>query len=78
MHSDFLTKLVVSCLDGIFHVYVDKSADFDMAKRIVLDAKMDYPAACIAMVIFLNSLSWLNFSEQFVTKMDYHASRNAR
>ena len=31
-------------------MYVDKSADLEMSKRIVLDAKIDYPAACNAMV----------------------------
>ena len=35
--------------DGICHVYVDESADLDMAERIVINAKVQRPGVCNAM-----------------------------
>ncbi|GGB25219.1 gamma-glutamyl phosphate reductase [Sphingomonas metalli] len=44
---------VLAHLDGINHVYVDGSAEPDMARRIVLDAKMRRTGVCGAMETLL-------------------------
>ena len=48
------TKIpVMGHSDGICHIYVDESADFDKACEIIVDAKTQYAAACNAVETIL-------------------------
>ena len=48
------TKIpVMGHADGICHVYVDKAADIERAKRIALDAKVQYVSVCNAVETLL-------------------------
>jgi glutamate-5-semialdehyde dehydrogenase len=41
------TKIpVLGHADGICHILVDQSADFEKAKKIIIDSKTQYPSAC--------------------------------
>ena len=56
------TKIpVLGHADGICHIYVDKHADFEKTKRIIIDAKTQYPSAC-------NTVETLLIHEDFINK----------
>lgn len=41
------TKIpVLGHADGVCHIFVDETADFEKAKNIIIDAKTQYPSAC--------------------------------
>lgn len=41
------TKIpVLGHANGICHIFVDESADFEITKKVVIDAKTQYPSAC--------------------------------
>ena len=56
------TKIpVLGHADGICHIFVDKSADLEKAKNIIIDSKTQYPSAC-------NSVETLLISNDFPQK----------
>ena len=62
------TKIpVLGHASGICHAFIDESADLEMAQRIVIDAKTQYPSAC-------NSIETLLINEKFTKKDELLAS----
>ncbi|DAZ92848.1 TPA: hypothetical protein N0F65_012519 [Lagenidium giganteum] len=44
---------VLGHAEGVCHMYIHSAADFDKAKKLAIDAKTDYPAACNALETLL-------------------------
>ena len=58
------TKIpVLGHADGICHIFADESADIEMAAKIIIDAKTQYPSAC-------NSVETLLIHEKFSYKKE--------
>ena len=66
------TKIpVLGHADGICHIFVDEYADLEKAKRIIIDAKTQYPSAC-------NSVETLLIHKDFSAKDELlNALKNA-
>lgn len=54
---------VLGHASGICHIFVDKSADFDMVKNICIDAKTQYPSACNAVETILVHKDFMFFDK---------------
>ena len=62
------TKIpVLGHADGICHIFIDESADYDMSINIITDAKTQYPSAC-------NSVETLLIHENFSDKEELFAA----
>lgn len=56
--------------DGVCHIYVDAAADHEMALRIILDAKTQYPAACNSVeTVLVNAQIAAEFLPKLATLM---------
>lgn len=54
---------VLGHADGICHIYIDEEADLDCAKRVVTDAKTQYPSACNTVETLLINTNFKNSSQ---------------
>lgn len=65
------TKIpVLGHASGICHIYVDESADFEKALKVIEDSKCQYPAACNSVeTVLINKNIAEKFLPLFVSKM---------
>ncbi len=66
------TKIpVLGHADGVCHIYVDEFADLDMAVKIIIDAKCQYPSACnSAETVLIHSSLKNTFIPNLVKKLE--------
>ncbi len=55
---------VLGHADGVCHLYIARSANLEMACRLAVDAKTQYPAACNALETLLIDESWPRENQQ--------------
>ena len=68
------TKIpVMGHADGICHIYVDSDADFEKAIPVIVDAKIQYTAACNAVETLLVNRS---IAKEFLPKLSKSLSEN--
>lgn len=61
---------VLGHADGVCHLYVARSATVDMACRVAIDAKTQYPAACNALETLLLDVHWpKSFAKQLLQSL---------
>ena len=64
---------VMGHADGICHIYVDADADTEMAKKIIIDAKTQYTAACNSVETLLVNRAIANeFLPELKTELKKH------
>lgn len=62
------TKIpVLGHASGICHIYVDATADYDMASKVVVDAKTQYPSACNAVETLLIHKNFPNIDKFYAS-----------
>ena len=61
---------VLGHADGICHIFVDESANLEKAKRIIIDAKTQYPSACNSVETLLIHKGFPYINELLATLKD--------
>lgn len=65
---------VLGHADGVCHLYVDTSADIESALQILLDSKLQYPAACNSVETLLVAAA---IAEPFLVRLAHEAKNRA-